>query len=82
MLAPNTCLEYGFCDFVGQQGADPEDDPKNPDDPEIDPINQVKELKELLFKQKEINKMLQNLNKPFMKDTLLESFKQLARKGE
>lgn len=85
MLAPNSCLEYGFCDFVGEDdpndpipGGVPEDDPPDPDDD--DPRDQqIVELREQLFQQKEINQMLQSLQrKPSMQDTLAAAFNQMA----
>ena len=55
MLAPDTCLKYGFCDFVGEQKLDdPDDDPDDDidDDPEYgkcgdDPDDKKKQIKEL-----------------------------------
>lgn len=79
MLAPDTCLGYGFCDYVGEQKAsEPVDDPDNPNDPDEDRENQIKELQQQLFHQKQINQMLQRANRPSMQNTLLETFKQLA----
>ena len=78
MLAPDTCLGYGFCDFVGEQKiCEPDDEPD--DDPDDDCKKQVKELQQQLFQQKQINQMLQRVNKPSMQNILLESFKQLAK---
>ena len=79
MLAPDTCLGYGFCDYVGQQKAyEPIDDPDDPNDPDEDRKNQIKELQQQLFHQKQINQMLQRVNKPSMQNTFLETLKQLA----
>ena len=79
MLAPDTCLGYGFCDFVGEQRTcEPDDDPDDPDDPDEDCKKQIKELQQQLFQQKQINQMLQRVNKPSMQNTFLETLKQLA----
>ena len=79
MLAPDTCLGYGFCDYVGEQKAsEPVDDPDDPNDPDEDRKNQIKELQQQLFHQKQINQMLQRVNKPSMHNTFLETLKQLA----
>lgn len=79
MLTPDTCLGYGFCDYVGEQKAyEPIDDPDDPNDPDEDRKNQIKELQQQLFHQKQINQMLQRVNRPSMQNTLLETFKQLA----
>ena len=64
---------------VGEQKAsEPVDDPDNPNDPDEDRENQIKELQQQLFHQKQINQMLQRVNRPSMQNTLLETFKQLA----
>lgn len=83
MLAPNDCLQYGFCDFVGETsgvaGNEPIDD--DPDDKQL----QIKQLKQQLFRQQQINQMLRGLSKPSMQDTMKAAFKQLAnnkREGE
>ncbi|MDD7391202.1 MAG: Clp protease ClpP [Lachnospiraceae bacterium] len=86
MLAPNSCMEYGFCDFVGEAdpnmdpdpGGEPREDPPDPDDD--DPRDQkIMELQQQLFQQREINQMLQGLQrKPSMQDTLAAAFSQMA----
>lgn len=86
MLAPDTCLGYGFCDFVGEQKiCDPDDDPDDPidpDDPEDpdDEQRKIKELQKQLFQQQQINQMLRGLNRPCMKDTLSLAMKHLTTK--
>lgn len=82
MLAPNTCLEYGFCDFVGEETGgkglkNPENDP--PDDGDFRDM-QIMELKKQLFRQKEMNQMLQGIQKKSsLQGTLAAAFEQLAR---
>lgn len=73
MLAPDTCLQYGFCDFVGST---------NPEEPEDDPEgdSEKKQLKEQLFKQKQINEMLMNITRPTMKATFAAALQQLSNK--
>lgn len=62
MLAPDDCLKYGFCDFVGE--ADPLKDPDDDtDDPDERLKNKLNQLNELIFKQKQINEMLDGLTK-------------------
>lgn len=90
MLAPDTCLKYGFCDFVGEQKLDdPDDDPDDDidDDPEYgkcgddpdDKKKQIKELQQQLYRQKQINQMLRGLQKkPSVQETLTAAFSQLA----
>lgn len=79
MLAPDTCLGYGFCDFVGEQRTcEPDYDLDDPDDLDEDCKKQIKELQQQLFQQKQINQMLQRVNKPSMQNTFLETLKQLA----
>lgn len=87
MLAPNTCLEYGFCDFVGEQETDePGDGPDNMDpgdsgaDPnEGDEKKLVEELRQQLYRQQQINKMLQGLKKPSMKNTFAKAVEQFNK---
>lgn len=81
MLAPDTCLEYGFCDFVGEQKSyvpDDLDDPMDPDDD--DEKDKIRELQQQLFKQKQINQMLKGLNKSHVRDTFSAALKQLTSK--
>lgn len=89
MLAPDTCLSYGFCDFVGGQKVEVPKDPENPDDPDDpdDPMEpedkakqKIRELQQQVFQQKQINMMLKGLNRPCMKDTLSEAMKKLRTK--
>lgn len=92
MLAPDTCLEYGFCDFVGEKKPDdPEpgktkpgnQEPDDPDDPEPDdPEDKVQQLKKLLFQEQQINQMLRGINKPSMKDTFSRALQQLTTKND
>lgn len=92
MLAPDTCLEYGFCDFVGEKKPDdPEpgepkpgnQEPDDPDNPEPDdPEDKVKQLKKLLFQEQQINQMLRGINKPSMKDTFSRALQQLTTKND
>lgn len=78
MLAPNTCLEYGFCDFVGEDDGEkePESNPDagmepegTPEPEEPDDENQLKDLKQQLYQQKQINQMLRELKQPSMQST-------------
>lgn len=89
MLAPNTCFGYGFCDFVGekQEIDDPDDDPETDPDGGCDPDDddekkQIKKLKEQLYRQTQINKMLQKVNKPSVQATMMEAIKINKAKGE
>lgn len=88
MLAPDTCLKYGFCDFVGEEQKDPDDpdkgiekpaaDPKEPDDKE----EQLKQLQEQLFRQKQINEMLRGIQpRHQVRDTFRNALKQLREGG-
>lgn len=94
MLAPDTCLKYGFCDFVGEQKLDdPDDDPDDDMDDDIDDEpeygkcgddpddkkKQIKELQQQLYRQQQINQMLRGLQKkPSVQETLTAAFSQLA----
>lgn len=89
MLAPDTCLSYGFCDFVGGQKVEVPKDPENPDDPDDpdDPMEpedkakqKIRELQQQLFQQQQINMMMKGLNRPCMKDILSEAVKKLRTK--
>ena len=83
MLAPNTCLEYGFCDFVGEEDLDEPDDPGleddiDPDDPDKD--KKIKELQQQLYNQQQINKMLRGISqKRSMKSTFQEALRQITK---
>lgn len=80
MLAPDTCLEYGFCDFVGEQKTCEPDDPDNSIDPDDDDEKDIiRELQQQLFKQQQINQMLKCLNKSHVKDTFSAALKQLTK---
>ena len=92
MLAPDKCLQYGFCDIVGEgkNNEDPEDpdkdndpnadnDPDN-DDPDDDAKQQIRELQQQLYRQRQINQMLTGLNRPNVKKTLANAFEQFAVK--
>lgn len=81
MLAPDTCLEYGFCDFVGEQKSYDPDEPDDPMDPDDDDEkDKIRELQQQLFKQQQINQMLKGLNKPHVRDTFSAALKQLTSK--
>lgn len=94
MLAPDKCLQYGFCDIVGEgkedndldgsgDGSDPDknNDPDNGEDPDNkDAEEQIKELRQQLYRQRQINQMLTGLNRPNMKKTLANAFEQFAVK--
>jgi len=61
MLDPETCLKYGFCDVIDTFRAEAEED-----DPEDDPEEVMQELRRVrneLFRQQEVNRMLQGLKK-------------------
>ena len=94
MLAPDKCLQYGFCDIVGEgkedndpdgsgDGSDPDknSDSDNGEDPDNkDAEEQIKELRQQLYRQRQINQMLTGLNRPNMKKTLANAFEQFAVK--
>lgn len=73
MLAPDTCRQYGFCDFVGNGNEEkPDEDPDSdetdddPDDDIDDPDDRdrlVQQLKEQLYQQKQINQMLKGISR-------------------
>lgn len=90
MLAPDKCLQYGFCDIVGEKEKDDDDDPadpggdndpgtnKNPD--EEDDKKQIKELQQQLYQQRQINQMLAGLKRPNMKNTFAKALGQFTDK--
>ena len=94
MLAPDKCLQYGFCDIVGEgksseddpddlgEGGDPDGNsiPDNDNVPEDDEKQQIKDLQQQLYRQRQINQMLTGLNRPDMKKTLANAFEQFAVK--
>lgn len=82
MLAPNSCLEYGFCDFVGESGPGNGFDADPPDPGDDDSKDQrIMELQQQLFRQQQINRMLQSLQREHsMQDTLTAAFSQMAEK--
>lgn len=91
VLAPDKCLEYGFCDFVDTYKAEktPEGDPGegNPDDPGKDVKELREQLKKQLTAQKEATKMLQSLRqvKPTtpttnISNTLIAAMKRMSVK--
>lgn len=53
MLDPQTCLQYGFCDVIDEFKADEDDE----DDEDKDEI--IQELRNQLFRQQEMNRMMQ-----------------------
>ena len=91
VLAPDKCLEYGFCDFVDTYKAEktPESDPGegNPDDPGKDVKELREQLKKQLTAQQEATKMLQSLRqvKPTtpttnISNTLIAAMKRMSVK--
>lgn len=86
VLAPDTCLQYGFCDFVGEK--EPEEDPEpepapDPGDEPDDKEKQMAQLKEQLFRQKQINEMLRNIQpKQQMKDVFKNALEELRKGGK
>lgn len=93
MLAPDKCLQYGFCDIVGEgkngddpvepdEDVDPDEnkDPDNDDEPDDDTKQQIRELRQQLYRQRQINQMLTGLNRPNVKKTLANAFEQFAVK--
>ena len=91
MLSPDMCLQYGFCDYVGEKAPEKDDqpDPEEPEDPEVndpeepdDKEKQVRQLKEQLFRQQQIDEMLRGLQpKHKMTDTFREALNQLRKGG-
>lgn len=84
MLAPDKCLQYGFCDIVGEgkeegEPADPEGDPVNGEDTD-DEKQQIKELRQQLYRQRQINQMLTGLRRTSMKKTFANALEQFAVK--
>ncbi len=91
MLAPDTCKQYGFCDFVGDgSGESPEsqeDETEDPDDDVTDPDNRdhlLQQLREQLYQQKQINQMLKGIgSRPQMKSVFAKAVQiNKQRKGE
>lgn len=93
MLAPDKCLQYGFCDVVGEKEKEDDDpgdsgdgsDPGNgsdpgKDDPDDDERQLIKELRRQLYIQRQANQMLTGLNKPNMKRTFADALEQFAVK--
>lgn len=97
MLAPDTCKQYGFCDFVGDEegsrtsvdgagtgdGSGPdEDDPTALDDGGKDRL--LQQLKEQLYQQRQINQMLRGIGeKPPVKSVFAQAVRiNKQRKGE
>lgn len=92
MLAPDKCLQYGFCDIVGERKEDdeskkPEDDPDNNpsagqdgDDLDDDEKQQIKELQQQLYRQRQINQMLTGLKRPSMQRTFAKALEQITNK--
>ena len=95
MLAPDKCLQYGFCDVVGEEKKDEDEKAKDPDDgndpgdndelvdeddPEKDTKQKIKELQQQLYRQRQVNQMLTGLKRPSMKKTFADALEQLAVK--
>lgn len=84
MLAPDKCLQYGFCDVVGEGKEDDSDLDVNSDpdkaDPDDDAKQQIKELQKQLYRQRQVNQMLAGLNKPDMRRTFADALGQFAVK--
>lgn len=84
MLAPDKCLEYGFCDSVGEGssqgtgGMTGEKEPEN--DGHEDEELEKQQLQEELYKQRQINMMLRSIHKPTMKTTFAAALQQLTNK--
>ncbi len=88
MLPPDACLEYGFCDYVGEKKKEEEELEGKPegesgegeekDDNKKD--LQMKQLKEQLFRERQINEMLRGLNQVSMKSTFTAALQQLSNK--
>ena len=93
MLAPDKCLQYGFCDIVGEKKEDEGDttkedddlsedlefdDPKT-DDPDDDTKQQIRELQQQLYKQRQINQMLTGLKRPSMQKTFARALEQFTK---
>lgn len=91
MLAPDKCLQYGFCDIVGEgkggekdpepsgNGGTDDDDDLN-DGADDDDKRQIKELQQQLYRQRQINQMLTGLKRPGMKKTFANALEQFAVK--
>lgn len=85
MLAPEKCLQYGFCDIVGEgkkeeekEPVEPEGDTANGEEP--DDKQKIKELRQQLYRQRQINQMLTGLKRPSMKKTFANALEQFAVK--
>lgn len=88
MLPPDACLEYGFCDYVGEKKKEEEELEGKPegesgegeekDDNKKD--LQMKQLKEQLFQERQIKEMLRGLNQVSMKSTFTAALQQLSNK--
>lgn len=55
MLDPETCLKYGFCDFIGENIEDPDEAEDIPDDKD----RQIAQLKVRLFNQEQLKEFIQ-----------------------
>lgn len=85
MLAPDKCLQYGFCDVVGEGTKDDDvsdHDIDTPDDDENseDGKKQIRELQKQLYQQRQINQMLTGLKRPNIQNTLAQALKQFTDK--
>lgn len=84
MLDPETCLEYGFCDFVGEVigNEDPDEDPEgNPEPDDDDKEDQIRQLKKRLFTQNQLEELVARMSmgetiqkKPAVQETLKAAF--------
>lgn len=86
MLAPDKCLQYGFCDVVGEKTAETDSDDLDKEEPDDDTNSdddkeqQIKELQQQLYKQRQINQMLTGLKRPSMKKTFATALGQFTNK--
>lgn len=87
MLAPDKCLQYGFCDIVGEgdgsgenkktKGSSGQGDEEGSG---ADEKQQIRELKQQLYRQRQINQMLTGLKRTGMKETFANALGQFAVK--
>lgn len=94
MLAPDKCLQYGFCDIVGEGKGDGEGNsvdfgsdgageggaPGEGEGAGNDDKQKIKELQMQLYRQRQINQMLTGLKRPNMKKTFANALGQFVVK--